>query len=167
MKFQDEFHCKNKCQVSHGFPNTMPKVDWLTDLPIFKNENKDNVYLHLVRFHMNVQRLKVQFPEDCLMKMFMVTLEGKAWSWYESLPNGSLCSLVDFHFSFYEMYKEFHSSSLLVKDCCKHCLSFTEYLVIFYEYYEFMDEENLEALHENPFHHQKERIASLLDENET
>ena len=30
-----------------------------------------------------------------------------------------------------------------------------------------MDEEILEALHENPFHHQEERIASLLDENET
>ena len=62
------------------FPNPMPKVDWLTGLPIFKQkkEEEDNVALHLVRFHMHVCRLKVQFPEDCLMKMFMATLEGKA-----------------------------------------------------------------------------------------
>ena len=30
-----------------------------------------------------------------------------------------------------------------------------------------MDEEIMEALHDNPFHHQEERIASLFDENET
>ena len=150
-----------------GFPNPMPKVEWLTDLPIFKDEKKDNVALHLVRFHMHVHSLKVQFPEDCLMKMFMATLEGKAWSWYESLPNGSLYSLADFHVAFYEMYEECHPSLLLVKDCCKHCVSFIEYLENCYEDDEFMDEEILEALHDNPFHHQEERIASLLDENET
>ena len=37
-----------------GFPNPMPKVDWLEDLPIFKDEKKENVALHLVRFHMHV-----------------------------------------------------------------------------------------------------------------
>ena len=42
-----------------GFPNPMPKVEWLTDLPIFKDEKKDNVSLHLVRFHMHVHSLKV------------------------------------------------------------------------------------------------------------
>ena len=86
-----------------SFPNPMPKVEWLTDLPIFKDEKKDNVALNLVRFHMHVHRLKVQFPEDYLMKIFMATLEGKSWSWYESLPNGSLYSLADFHVSFYDM----------------------------------------------------------------
>ena len=102
----------------------MPKVEWLTDLPIFKDEKKDNAALHLVRFHMHVCKLKVQFPEYCLMKMFMATLEGKGWSCYESLPNGTLYSLVDFHVTFYEMYEECHPSLLLVKDCCKHCVSF-------------------------------------------
>ena len=42
-----------------GFPNPMPKVEWLTDLPIFKDEKKDNDALHLVRFHMHVHSLKV------------------------------------------------------------------------------------------------------------
>ena len=61
-----------------GFPNPMPKVEWLDDLPIFKDEKKDNVALQLVRFHMHVHNLKVQFPEDFLMKMFIATLEVKA-----------------------------------------------------------------------------------------
>ena len=112
---------------------------------------------------MHVHSLKVHIPEDCLMKMFMATLEGKAWSWYEILPNGSLYSLADFHVAFYEMYEECHPSLLLVKYCCKHCVSFIEYLENCYEDDEFMDEEILEALHDNPFHHQEERIASLLD----
>ena len=101
------------------------------------------------------------------MKMFMVTLEGKSWYWYQILPNGSLYSLADFHVAFYEMYEECHPSLLLVKDCYKHCVSFVEYLRNCYEDDEFMDEEILEALHENPFHHQEERISSLSDENET
>ena len=88
-----------------SFPNPTPKVEWLIDLPIFKDEKKDNVALHLVRFHMHVHSLKVHFLEDCLMKVFMATLEGKARSWYESLQNGSLYSLADFHVSFYGMYE--------------------------------------------------------------
>ena len=42
-----------------GFPNPMPKVEWLDDLPIFKDEKKDNVALNLVRFHMHVHSIKV------------------------------------------------------------------------------------------------------------
>ena len=57
-----------------GFPNPIPKVEWLTNLPIFKDEKKDNVALHLVRFHMHVHSLKVKFPADCLMKKFMANL---------------------------------------------------------------------------------------------
>ena len=107
-----------------GFPNPMPKVDWLDDLPIFKDEKKDNAALHLVRFHLHVHSFKVQIPEDCLMKMFMTTLEGKAWSWYKGLVDGLLYSLTKFHDEFYEMYKECHTSLLLVKYCCKHSVGF-------------------------------------------
>ena len=143
-----------------GFPNPMPKVDWLYDLPIFKDEKKYNVSLHLVRFHMHVCSLKVQFPEHCLMKMFMTTLEGKAWSWYKSLENGSIYSLANFHDEFYEMYKECHPSLLLVKDCCKQSLRLIQYLEDCYDDEEFMDEEILEALHNNTFQQLEERITS-------
>ena len=42
-----------------GFPNPMPKVERLTDIPIFRDEKKYNVTLHLVRFHMHVHSIKV------------------------------------------------------------------------------------------------------------
>ena len=129
-----------------SFPNPMPKVEWLTNLPIFKDVKKYNAALYLVRFHMHVHSLQVHFSEDCLMKMFMASLEGKSWSWYESLPNGSLYSLADFHVAFYEMYEDCYPSLLLVKDCCKHFVRFIEYLENCYEDDEFMDEEILGAL---------------------
>jgi hypothetical protein len=58
-----------------GFLNPMPCVDRSIHLPIFKDEKKDDVGLHLIKFHIHVCRLRVEFPEDCLMKMFMETLE--------------------------------------------------------------------------------------------
>jgi hypothetical protein len=60
-----------------GFPNRMPCIDWQTYLPKFKDEEGDDVALHLIKFHMHTHKLKVKFHEDCLMKMFMATLEGK------------------------------------------------------------------------------------------
>lgn len=53
----------------------MPHVDSFTNLPIFKNEQEDDAALHLVRLHVHVCRLRVEFPEDCLMKLFMATLK--------------------------------------------------------------------------------------------
>lgn len=94
------------------------------------------------------------------MRMFLTTLEGKAWFWYKILENGSLYSLADFHDVFYDMYKECHPSLFLVKDCCKHSTSFIQYLEDCYDDDEFMDEEILEALHNNTFQHQEERITS-------
>ena len=60
-----------------GFPNRMPCIDCQTYMPRFIDGKGDDVALHLVKFHMHVRKLKVQFHEDCLMQMFMVTLEGK------------------------------------------------------------------------------------------
>ena len=57
-----------------GFPNRIPKVYWKTCLPMFKDQNNDDVDLHLVRFHMHIHKLGVKFHEDSLMKMFMTTL---------------------------------------------------------------------------------------------
>ena len=61
-----------------GFPNRMPQIDWLTYLPEFREEEGDNATIHLIRFHMHVRKLKIRFHEDCLMKMFMASLGGKA-----------------------------------------------------------------------------------------
>ena len=79
------------------FPHKMPQIVWDTNLPMFQDENFDDPMLHLIKFHIYKWRLKVEWHEDCLMKMFMVTLEGKAREWYEGLDPGSLFSLKDFH----------------------------------------------------------------------
>lgn len=99
-----------------GFPNHMPHVDWKTYLPKFRDQVGDDASLHLVKFDMHVHKLKVVFHEDCLMKMFMATLEGKARSWYEGLSFASLYSLKDFHLVFFEKYKESHPSLSLVEN---------------------------------------------------
>ena len=80
-----------------GFPNQIPKVNWKINFPMFKDEDGDYVALHLVRFHMHARKLKVQFHEYCLLKMFMDSLERKAWSWYEGFPPASIHSLGVFH----------------------------------------------------------------------
>ena len=88
-----------------GFPNKMPKVEWQRNLPMFKNVKGNDVALHLVRFHMHVRRLKIAFPKDFLMKIFMATLENEARSWYESLPPASIYCLKYIHTTFFERYK--------------------------------------------------------------
>lgn len=45
-----------------GFPNPVPYVDWSTHLPMFKDEKKSDVGLHLVKFHIHLCRLRVDFP---------------------------------------------------------------------------------------------------------
>ena len=59
-----------------GFPHKIPKVDWGSDLPRFQDKNTDNILLHLIQFHIHSSRLKGDWHEDCLMKIFMETLEG-------------------------------------------------------------------------------------------
>ena len=36
-----------------GFPNRMPHIDWQSCLPKFKDEEGDDVALHLIKFHMH------------------------------------------------------------------------------------------------------------------
>ena len=92
---------------------------------------------------MHIHKLAVKLHEDYLMKMFRVSLEGEARSWYEGLPSESLCSLTDFHTVFHEHFKDQYSSLLLVQDCCMHVKGFIEDLENMHSDDEFMDEEIL------------------------
>ena len=76
-----------------GYPNRIPKIDWLTYIPIFRDQNNDDVGIHLFRFHKHIHKLEVELHEDYLMKMCMASLEENSRSWYEGLPSGSLSSL--------------------------------------------------------------------------
>ena len=83
----------------------MPRVNWMKYLSKINDVKGNDVALHLVRFHMHVRRLNIDFPKDCLMKIFMATLEGEARSWYESLPLACIYFLNYFHTMFFERYK--------------------------------------------------------------
>ena len=89
-----------------SFQNRIPRIDWQAYLQKFHDKGGDDVVVHLIRFHLHVCRLRIEFPEDCLMKMFMETLEEKTRLWYEGLPPASLYSLKDFYSVFCENYKE-------------------------------------------------------------
>lgn len=103
-----------------GFPNRMPCVDWQTYFLKFKDEKGDDVSLVLVKFHMHARKFRAQFPEDYTKKMFMVTLERKARSWYDGLPYNSIYFLKYFHLAFFGKYRESHPFLSLVEDCCEH-----------------------------------------------
>ena len=83
-----------------GFPSRIPCIDWKTYVPKFKDEEGDDVALHLIKFHMHSHKINVKWNEYSLMKMFMATLEGKERSWYGSFPTASLYSLEYFHSTF-------------------------------------------------------------------
>jgi hypothetical protein len=169
------------CSHIPKFSNRIPYVDWLTYLPMFKDEEGDGVALHLIKFHMHACKLKVEWHANCLMKMFMDSMEGKERSLYEKLPLSCICSLNDFHTLFFEHFKESYSSLLLVKNCCEHFEGYIQNIKYVYGNDMFMDDEIIEDIHDNHFHHQKglledsfhdsqdnfqQNVASSLDENQ-
>ena len=148
-----------------GFPNKIPKIDWSRNLPTFNDDGKKDAALHLVRFHMHIRKFKIDFPEDCLMKIFLATLEGKAQSWYENLPPSCIYCLKDFHALFIERYQASYPSLNLVHDCCKHAYSFIESLEKYYKDDNFMDIEIMEALYEYPFQQHEENLEDSHRDN--
>ena len=74
------------CAHSPSFPNRILDIDWKAYLPRFKDQKGDDAALHLFIFHKHIHKLGVELHEDSLMKMFMVSLEGNARSWYDGLP---------------------------------------------------------------------------------
>ena len=149
-----------------GFPNKIPKVDWSRNLPTFNDDGKKDAALHLARFHMHICKLKVDFPEDCLMKIFLATLEGEAQSWYENFLLPCIYCLKDFHALFIERYQASYSSLNLVHDCCKHAYSFIEILEKYYEDDNFKDVEIMEALYENPFQQHEENLVDTHQDDQ-
>ena len=62
------------CSHIPSFPNCIPHIDWKKYFSKYEDRKGNDVALHLIRFHMHICKLGVEFHEDCLMKMFMVTL---------------------------------------------------------------------------------------------
>ena len=134
----------NLAHIPH-FLNHIPCIDWKSGLSKFKGWDNEDSSLHLVKFHFHIDRLKIEFPEDCMMKMFMATLEEKVRSWYESLPSAILYSLKDFHSVFCQHYQSSNSSLLMIDSCCEISDNFIEFLEKVYGDEVFLDDEIIEA----------------------
>jgi hypothetical protein len=130
----------------HGFPNQLPCIDWQAYLPKFKEEKGEDVAIHLIMFHVHMHKLRVHFPEDFLMKMFMETLEEKEILQYEGFPTTILYSLKDFYLAFYEYYKENHPSIELAENFCGNFESLFQHLGIDMDDEDLMNDEIKESL---------------------
>ena len=133
---------------------------------MFNNDGKKDAALHLIRFQMHIRKLKVDFPEDCLMKIFLATLEGEAQSWYENFPLAYIYCLKDFHTIFLERYKESCPSLMLVQNCCEHVDSFIKDLENFYGDNELMDGEIMEALYKSSFQQHTEILEDTYQDQQ-
>ena len=109
-----------------GLPNRIPNIYLQAYLSIFKDQKGDDASLHLFRFHKHIHKLGVELYENYLIKMFMVSLEGKERSWYDGFPTGSLSSFKYFHTIFHEHFERHYPSMLLLQDCCIHDREFIE-----------------------------------------
>ena len=46
-----------------GFLNRLPHIEWQSYFPKFRDQEGDDVALHLVKFHMHILKLRVEFHE--------------------------------------------------------------------------------------------------------
>ena len=116
---------------------------------------------------MHISRLRVQFPEDCLMKMFMATLEEKARTWYEKLPHASVYSLQEFYAVFCENYKSNHPSLALVESVSANLEDLCQLMAIDVYDEDVMDSEIREALTELSAHQNEQAQGNDLDGQHT
>ena len=103
------------------FPNKIPvnpKVRWQDGLPTFGNESGEFVGLHMIKFCLHIHELEIDYPKDCLMKMFMLTLEKLARFWYEDRPPASISSIKDFYLAFCKRFGRHHLSPKLIETLC-------------------------------------------------
>jgi hypothetical protein len=148
----------------HGFPNRIPQINWQKYLPKFEDGKGSDAALNLIRFHMHICKSGIEFHEDCLMKICMDTLEGKAILWYEGLKTCILYSLKDFHITFFKHYGESNPSFLVFEDCCEFCEHFIKYLKNVFGDEECMNDEIIESLYE--YSSQQQIVSPPLVEGE-
>ena len=148
-----------------GFPNKILKVDWLMYLPSLRDEKDDNAAMHLIKFHRHIHRLGLKFPEDCLMKMFMASLDDDAKLWYEGIPTSIIYSLKYFHIIFFNNYKQHHPALLLIESFCGKFGDLFQFMGIDINDPDIMIDEIEEALFELPLHYNG-RLAVSCEEEE-
>ena len=46
-----------------GFRNCLPHIEWQSYFPKFRDQEEDDAALHLVKFHMHILKLRVEFHD--------------------------------------------------------------------------------------------------------
>ena len=114
-----------------GFPNKIPvnpKVHWQNGQPTFESKEGECPSFHVIKFRSHILRLGIDYPKDCLMKMFMLTLEEMARFWYEDRPPASISSIKDFYLVFCKRFGKHHLSPELIEALCGDIESLMLYL---------------------------------------
>ena len=82
----------------------------------------------MVKFQLHVARLGIGYPEDYLMKIFMLTLEEMAKMWHESRPPASISFIKDFYLALCKRFGKHHLSLELIEALCGDLESLMLYL---------------------------------------
>ena len=133
-------------------------------MPSFRDEKDDNVAMHLIKFHRHIHRLGLKFPKDCLMKMFMESLDDDARLWYEGLPAASIYSLKCFHIIFCNNYKQNHPALLLIESFYGRFEDLFQFIGIDIDDPDIMSDQIEEALFELSLHYNERSTVSCEEE---
>lgn len=121
---------------------------WQDGLPTFEAKEGECLGLHVVKFQLHILSIGIGYLEDCLMKMFMLTLEEMARFWYEDRPPASISSIKDFYLMLCKRFGKHHLSLELIEALCGDLESLISYLGMGIDGEELMDCEIKEALAE-------------------
>ena len=99
-----------------GFPNHLPHIEWQSYFPEFRDQEGDDVALHLVKFHMHILKLRVEFHEE--LEDVYGYFGRRSEIMVQKLRLASLYSLEYFYSVFWKNYKESYPSLLLVENFC-------------------------------------------------
>lgn len=93
---------------------------WLTThpekwLPKFNPDAGIQADEHINNFMLSVN-LNAVTEEDLVVRIFPYTLQGAAWSWYFSLPSGSITSWNIFQEKFLTKFGDDRSTTMLIND---------------------------------------------------
>jgi hypothetical protein len=97
-----------------GQPHALPTTNYVKKLPKFQGNNIVNAQEHIDQFLKVCDDEGVEH-EDVAMKMFVLTLEGEACSWYKSLQDNTIVGLTPFFDKFLERWGDKHDTSFYLE----------------------------------------------------
>jgi hypothetical protein len=95
------------------YPHELCTRKWLKCLPLIVGRSGESIEDHLVVFSKLLDDFEVEH-EDVAMRMFVLTLEGEAQTWYKSLLDASIDGWDSFQEKFTERWADKRDNSSLI-----------------------------------------------------